>query len=407
MKPKALLLLPLLLIGLLSAVRAQPTAITTYEPGALFLGFRQVGTNATANSLAVKIGQASQFLPPSLGGTATPGSPFNVQFGVVPGSGTPVFNLTNDLTAVFGSTWTNNPTNGSGVRWAVVGFTDDSLNNTPIANLTARSAFVTRARTNPATQSTPLVYSATSHLDPFAAEFKNFAYGTGGGAYAAQQSTTNSSVALIDGAGLLNNWSTRIGTAANGSFGLGSARRVEQPQLGNFTGPTASVLDLYLAPYTGSTLVTNTTFLGTFIVTTNGQLTFTPTGGALTPYQTWTASYGLSGTNAVTTADPDLDGFANRQEFAFGTSPIVGNAALVGAAGAGTNVLVTFLARATNEVTYNVRSGTNLSAWSPDAVSITNGPVSPTPPTNYTRRQFSVPASGAKFFRVDSVILNP
>lgn len=402
MKMKTPLLPSILLLGLVAASQAQPTAVTTYESGSLFIGFRQTGA---ANSLAVKIGQASQFLPTGLGGTATPGVPFNVQFGVVPGSGTQVFNLTNDLTTVFGSTWTNNPTNGTGVRWAVVGFTDDILDNNPIPNLNARSSFLTRARTNPATQTTPLTYPLSQQLDPFASEFVPFAYGTGGGAYANQQSTTNSSVALIDSASLPNNWSTRI--QANGAFGMAPNRRVEQAVTGNFSGPTDSVLDLYLAPSPGSTLATNTTFLGTFVVTTNGQLTFTPAGGALTPYQTWAASFGLTGTNANTTADPDLDGFANRQEFAFGTPPTIGNAALLDATRAGTNVAVTFLARATNEVTYSVRSGTNVASWSPAVVSITNGPVSPTPPSGYTRRQFTVPTSAREFFRVDATILNP
>ncbi|MFZ4484062.1 MAG: PEP-CTERM sorting domain-containing protein [Chthoniobacterales bacterium] len=254
---------------------AQTNALLTYNSGDLFLGFRRVGTNAAANNLAVNLGSGAQFLPTSLGGLNAPGSSFLVQFGVVPGTTNAVFDLNTDLTTVFGASWASNPTNGSGVRWAVVGFTDDSVNNTPISGLNARSAFLTRARTNPATQSTPLVYASTSHLDPFAAEFKNFAYGTGGGAFASSLSTTNSSEALINSAGLTNSWNTRIGSAANGSFGLGSARRVEQPQIGNFTGPTDSVLDLYLAPFTGSSLVSDTTYLGNFSLDSSGELTFT------------------------------------------------------------------------------------------------------------------------------------
>jgi hypothetical protein len=33
-------------------------------------------------------------------------------------------------------------------------------------------------------------------------------------------------------------------------------------------------------------------------------------------------------------------------------------------------------------------------------VSVVDGPVSPTPPAGYTRKQFTVPASGSKFYRV-------
>ena len=244
------------------------TSLLTYNSGDLFLGFRQ---STAANSFAVNLGSAAQFLPLSLGGTNSPGSSFNVQFGVVPGSSTPVFNLNTDLTTVFGASWANNPTNGTGVRWAVVGFTDDSLNDTPISGLNARSAFLTRARTNPGIQSTPASYS-DGQLDLFANEFVPFAYGTGAGAFANQNSTTNSSEALIGNATLANNWNQRIG--ANGSFGLGLARRVEQGVSGNFTGPTDSVLDLYLAPYSGSSLVGGTTYLGNFSLNNSGELTF-------------------------------------------------------------------------------------------------------------------------------------
>lgn len=389
-----------------TGAQAQPTTITTYSAGDLFLGFRQTGA---ANTLAVKIGSAAQFLPVSLGGTNAPGNSFKVRFGVIPGTATPVLNLNEDLTTVFGASWTNNPTNGSGVRWAVVGFTDDSLDNVPITGLNARSIFVTRPRTNPAVQSTALTYSDTAQKDLFAQQFAPFAYGTGAGAYVSSQSTTNSSTAFIGSATAPNNWNTKI--QANGSFGLGSARRVEQGVLGNFTGPTDSVLDLYLAPYGGSTLVTNTTYLGNFTVNNAGELTFTAAGPAqLTPYQAWVQFYNLTGANTNTTADPDQDGFNNTLEFGFGTPPNAPNGSLLTTTASGANLVVTYLARTTtNEATYTFQSSTNLATpWAADpGINATNGPATPTPPANYTRRQFTVPASGSKFFRIQTSVVNP
>jgi len=249
---------------------AQP-ATTTYSPGDLFLGLRQTGA---ANSLAVKIGPATQFLPASLGGTISNNAPFKVQFGVLPGSSFPVFNLNTDLASVFSSSWTNNPTNGSGVRWAVVGQTDDTLDNTPIDGLKARSIFVTRARISPSVPATPLIYGDTQHLDLFAQQFVPFAYGTGGGAYVNNFSTVNSSAAFIGSATAVNDWNTKI--QENGSFGLGASRRVEQAILGSFTGPTDSVLDLFLAPRSGSSLATSTRYLGSFTLYKNGELIYWP-----------------------------------------------------------------------------------------------------------------------------------
>ncbi|MFZ4484218.1 MAG: hypothetical protein ACOYOL_09605 [Chthoniobacterales bacterium] len=130
-----------------------------------------------------------------------------------------------------------------------------------------------------------------------------------------------------------------------------------------------------------------------------------------TPYQAWVQSYGLTGANTNTTADPDLDGFNNTLEFGFGTPPNAPNASLLTTATSGANLVVTYLARtATNEATYTFQSSTNLTAsWLTPDLSIvpTNGPTSPTPPTNYTRQQFTVPTSGNEFFRIQTSVVNP
>ena len=108
----------------------------------------------------------------------------------------------------------------------------------------------------------------------FATEFTSFAYGTGGGSYINNQSTVNSSVAYIGAASDTNNWGTKI--QSNAGFGLGSNRAVDQtPLSGEFSGPTSSVLDLWLSPNTGSTLATTNTYLGSFTLDNAGSLTFT------------------------------------------------------------------------------------------------------------------------------------
>jgi hypothetical protein len=53
--------------------------------------------------------------------------------------------------------------------------------------------------------------------------------------------------------------------------------------------------------------------------------------------------------------------------------------------------------------TYAVQSTVNLATTgfaNDGAVTVVAGPTDPVPPTGYTRKQFTVPASNNKFFRV-------
>jgi hypothetical protein len=119
-------------------------------------------------------------------------------------------------------------------------------------------------------------------------------------------------------------------------------------------------------------------------------------------YDAWAASYSLTGADALPTADPDKDGLNNNNEYAFGTNPTVSNASLLSATTTGGNMTVTWIER-NSGFTYPVQSTANL-ATTPFA---NDGSVSPSPsgsqagvPTGYTRKQFTVPATGNKFFRV-------
>jgi hypothetical protein len=125
------------------------------------------------------------------------------------------------------------------------------------------------------------------------------------------------------------------------------------------------------------------------------------------PYNSWASGFGLdpdvtTGPNAgAPTADPDGDGFNNQQEFAFGTNPTLGSPSLLSTTASGGNLIVRWLERA--GVTYNPQSTANLAttAFGPDAeISVVAGPADPAPPAGYTRKQFTVPATGNKFYRV-------
>jgi hypothetical protein len=69
-------------------------------------------------------------------------------------------------------------------------------------------------------------------------------------------------------------------------------------------------------------------------------------GGPADPYTTWATFYGLSGGNALGTADPDGDGMSNTNEFLAGFNPTSGAAylhILSIAKAQGTNVTITYL----------------------------------------------------------------
>lgn len=119
-------------------------------------------------------------------------------------------------------------------------------------------------------------------------------------------------------------------------------------------------------------------------------------------YAMWTEGYGLDGSSALGTSDPDGDGFSNDLEFAFGTDPTVPSAALISASKDGSNLVVSYLMRGTG-LTYEVQTKQDLadpSPWSTAAVSVVNGAQSPAPADGYVRRQFSVPLEGRVFYRV-------
>ena len=256
-------------LALASAVSSAQAVLTTYSNGDLFIGFRQT---SASNTLAVNLGSVTKFLTAPLGGTAIGGSSFNLQFGVIPNTSTPVTNLYADLTAVFGALWATNEIDGMGVRWGVVGYTSNLANNDPINGYAARTLFITRSRTDPSTQTTiaPGISNIGSRTT-FSSEFNGFSQGLGGGSFQPQNSTVNSSVAYIGSASDVNNWNTKMG---GGTFGLGGTRYVEQQPSGTFQGTTNSVLDLWLSPNTGSTLATWNTYLGNFTLNGAGELTF-------------------------------------------------------------------------------------------------------------------------------------
>jgi autotransporter-associated beta strand protein len=143
----------------------------------------------------------------------------------------------------------------------------------------------------------------------------------------------------------------------------------------------------------------------------NGVLSVQP-ASSVTPYNAWVAYWQTNSagfTNTAGTDNPDGDPFDNNEEFAFDGNPTVGSPALLTATMVGTNTVFNYVALTnTNAATYAVQSTTNLTTgWTNAAVTVSNSlnqsNISQT--NSYTRKEFTVPASGSAFYRVQASIL--
>jgi len=144
-------------------------------------------------------------------------------------------------------------------------------------------------------------------------------------------------------------------------------------------------------------------YLGTLVVDNTGNVSFIVNAGSQpeTQYDSWAKSFGLiPAGDGARNADPDGDGFSNFQEFAFGTNPTIGNAALVSASTSGSNLIVTALQRtagATSGIaSYSLQTRNELTTgvWSSSGVTAANG----TPVGAYTPVTYTVPRAGARGF---------
>jgi autotransporter-associated beta strand protein len=131
------------------------------------------------------------------------------------------------------------------------------------------------------------------------------------------------------------------------------------------------------------------------------------TGSVVSLYNSWASGYGLSGSNAATTADPDSDGFDNNKEYCFDGNPTNSTPYLFKVTPSGTNAVFNWIQRNIG-VSYEVQTNSTLTnVWTgPAAVTISNSTnQSGVLLTNdYMRKEFIVPASGKNFYRVRATV---
>lgn len=219
----------------------------TSAEGDLFLGFRATGGTGATKNVVINLGSYSQFTSGS--------APTTLSLGTVGA----------DLTAIYGASWNTR----TDLFWGIAGATSafNAMGVEP-----AKTLFATRARTAPATQSTPwsrqsstaqgtTLSKVTSMMSAF-----NTSAASGGATNGVQQNKTDT-----------NSWGSYQtgGTVANSGPAPGIAFAAFNPAV---DGTPAATLDLYrLRPSTASAPAgTAGDLLGTLTINASGVVTFTP-----------------------------------------------------------------------------------------------------------------------------------
>ncbi len=244
------------LASLTGGARAQTV---TANQGDLLLGFNEPGVSS---DYVVDLGPASYFLTLA----ATPGT---TDITTADYSGAGLGNIANDLSTVFGTSWyANNATQGTNVQWGVVGTSGVNPVDSTVFGLPNATLFFTVGESTPGPGSTgPQAFSSNAQ-NTDANEIENQFEG----AFTGLNDTSNSTVAAVEPtSSVTDNW----GSFNPQSHAFGSNDNIEQPTSGTYIGPTNSQLDLYELLPTDHGGSAHGKELGSFTLTTTGQLDFT------------------------------------------------------------------------------------------------------------------------------------
>jgi hypothetical protein len=124
---------------------------------------------------------------------------------------------------------------------------------------------------------------------------------------------------------------------------------------------------------------------------------------ALSPFESWSIGYGLSGASALASADPDADGLNNAGEFGFGTSPVDASGQAVAQSTVTGGIKITYLQR--SGVTYTVKSAADLATGFTGTVTPSKSVPQPNGlPSGYEQYEATLTAPGRGFLKVEAVV---
>jgi len=281
----------------------------TYAPGDILVGFQATGGDGSSNTYVYNLGAGVGFRD----GTTT---------GLIA-------TLATDLNNTFGVGWFGR----NDVYWGIAGVRDPSaggpvgvVNGDPKATI-----YVSRTAATGAGSSTPWVLASGPTVISAATSVSSmqFGYNTTNGSDTItaenQRTPTPSSNGrgTVQGTGDINNWSifNPVGGPAFGSVLTGG---VQAPLGGE---GTEKWLDLYRIQGRSSASATPNTplgeglLVGAFSINAAGEVRFQVASTPSDPFDTWAATFGLTGAEAAIDADPDRDGLENGVEFVVGGNP--------------------------------------------------------------------------------------
>ena len=143
--------------------------------------------------------------------------------------------------------------------------------------------------------------------------------------------------------------------------------------------------------------------IGTLSAGSNYSISYVGASLVITAnYLSWASSYGLSGNNALQSADPDNDGSNNAYEFAFYGNPLTpGSRSVSASVSTGGIKYVWFQRKDISQITYTAKTGSDLatafSAWSAVSAVVSN-PQPTGIDSNYEQVEVVLPTSSGKGF---------
>jgi hypothetical protein len=122
-----------------------------------------------------------------------------------------------------------------------------------------------------------------------------------------------------------------------------------------------------------------------------------------TPLSNYLDEFNLTGDDSLGTADPDGDGINNNAEFAFGTSPVSGASRAVTKTSVAGGIKITWLQR--SEVTYAVKSSTDLTVWLTGTVIPSKSDPQPSGlPSGYEQCEATMNGGDKGFLKVEATV---
>jgi hypothetical protein len=247
------------LAALAPSARAQTTL--SYSTGDLVLGFND--PNVAGDDYVVDLGQASYFLTLA----QTPGTT-NVTASDPAYGGASLGNLASDLSTIFGTTWYDNNAQGDNVQWGIIGASGKSA---ATGSIPKDTIFLTQPENFPGAGSNDPSEGSTGTQTGWNNQIIGFT--TVGNGFNAATTSTNSNYAVEEPTSFTDAWSNNN----LNSNAFGTNLNIEQSQNAGLTdiGPTNSQLDLYELLPTSEGGTGTGTELGSFTLSTSGQLEFT------------------------------------------------------------------------------------------------------------------------------------